>query len=55
MQSVDFIFPQFSLDRKSAAISRRAGQPARIHSKTGIAPRRRFTPRLAGVSAEYTL
>jgi hypothetical protein len=55
MQSEDFIFPQCSLDRESAVIPRHAAQPARIHSKTDIAPRRRFTPRLASVIAEHTL
>jgi hypothetical protein len=55
MQTADFISTQCSLDRKSAAIPRHAAQPARIHSKTDIAPRRRFTPRLASVIAEYTL
>jgi hypothetical protein len=49
MQTADFISPQCSLDRKSAAIPWHAAQPARIYSKTDIALR------LVGVSAEYTL
>jgi hypothetical protein len=55
MQSEDFISPQCSLDRESAVILRHAAQPARVYSKTDIAPRPRFTLRLAGLSAEDTL